>query len=59
MQTMDEQNSKFHEADVELRELIDDLNKVVGRVQVAIAKVTRKPTDDDATAGPAETSAAA
>lgn len=56
---MDEQDSKFHAADVELRELIDDLNKVVNRVQLAIAKVTHKPSADEAAAAAPETSAAA
>ncbi|MBI5112609.1 MAG: hypothetical protein HZA68_11625 [Rhodovulum sp.] len=51
---MDADDSKFSNAEVELRQLIDDVTRAMTRAQAAIAKVTnRQAADAAAPAAPA------
>lgn len=56
---MDAQDNRFHDAETDLRQLIDDVVRATGKAQAAIARVLAKPAADDAAPPPPETSAAA
>jgi hypothetical protein len=47
---MEAQDSKFQSAELELKQLMEDLTRAMGKAQAAIAKVTAKPSVDDTTA---------